>query len=84
MSDTPVNPTTPAKSDALSPQTPIRPTEVFLIQGKKANRDFKSALSLLKETNYKPPSVRDEQEEVAEYYVPEEAGHNASQHQHNC
>lgn len=69
------------KPDALSPETPVRPTEVYLVQGKKENRAFRSAFALLQsQTNYRPPSVRDEQEEVAQYHVPEKAGQHASQH----
>lgn len=67
--------------DALSPETPIRPTTVFLVQGRKENAKFRSALALLRaQTNYQPPYVRDEQEEVAQYHVPQKAGHDARQH----
>lgn len=73
---------TAVNSDGLSPQSPLRPEDRVSDTPPKTRvrPAFQTALSLLKETNYQPPSVRDEQEEVAQYHVPKEAGHHARQH----
>jgi len=57
-----------------------RPTEVWFVQGKKANRAFKAALNrenatLSEKTDLDPPPRNDEAKD-SQRHIPEEEGHN--------
>jgi len=66
-SDKSVNP------DGLSPQTPIQPTQVWFVQGKKNNQAFRTALSLHRENATLNPSTADVEEKHPKHDVRKEA-----------
>jgi len=60
------------KSDGLSPQTPVQPTQVWFVQGKKNNRVFRTALSLHRENATLNPQTANVEETHPERSQPKE------------
>jgi len=61
------------KSDGLSPQTPIHPTQVWFVQGKENNRAFRTALSLHRENATLHPQTGDVEEKYPKHDVDKKA-----------
>lgn len=84
MSDKPAN---PVLTPPLSPKSEhgVRPTTVWFVQGKKANKAFRSALALHREetsiSETHLPKTHDEKENP-QHDVPEKAGYDAHLVQH--
>jgi len=66
----------PTNSDGLSPQTPIHPTQVWFVQGKKNNKAFRSALSLHRENATLHPETANVQETYPKRVINEETKHD--------
>lgn len=68
-------------SDGLSPQTPIHPTKVWFVQGKKNNKAFRTALSLHRENATLNPQANVE-EKHPKCHESQEARHDADVDKH--
>ena len=70
--------TPPASQRYLNGSNGVREAKVWFVQGKKANRDFQTALALYRENATLSDKAQDDvPEENPERFVQEEAGHNA-------
>jgi hypothetical protein len=59
--------------DGLSPQTPVHPTEVWFVQGKKNNSVFRTALNFHRENATLHPQTANVEEEHPQHDVKKEA-----------